>query len=181
VGPRRTPRNIDVYGYNLVHATDCGIRSFPKDAATTSAGTDRHYDTRFGCRLVRPLKRDFHIAGYGTCHEEDISVPRACDEVNPIAFEITKGIRRRGDLQLTGVAAAGIDLAHVQRTTKPVSYAAAQVSRRLLKASTLLSLDSTEVGATRSVHVERRSLCELFPTVCGDLDVVCRGNRLFGT
>jgi hypothetical protein len=101
--------------------------------------------------------------------------------VNPIAFEIVKGIRRRGDLQLTGVAAAGIDLAHVQRTTEPVAYALAQVGRGLLKASTVLSLDSTEVGATRRVHVERSRLRELFPTVSRDLDIVCRANSLFGT
>jgi hypothetical protein len=101
--------------------------------------------------------------------------------VNPKTLEIKKRIRCRGDLQFTGVAAAGIDLAHVQRTTKLVANAVAQVICGLLETSTFLSLQLTEVGATRSVDIERSGLRELFPTVSGDLDVAPRAHCLLGT
>ena len=83
-------------------------------------------------------------------------MPGAGHEVNAEALEVEERVRRRRNLQLAAVAAAGIDLAHVQRSSETAPDALPQTRRGLAEAGPgWASLAEGRAGPCR-VDVERR-------------------------
>ena len=56
-------------------------------------------------------------------------MPRARHQVDAEALEVVDRVGRRRDLQLAPVAAAGVDLAHVERAAEPAADPLAQTRR----------------------------------------------------
>ncbi len=58
------------------------------------------------------------MARDGAGHQQQVGVPRAGDEMDPVALEVVVGVVQRLDLEFAAVAGAGIDLADRQRATE---------------------------------------------------------------
>src|SRR5947207_2745690 len=71
-----------------------------------------------GRRLPRPYKRLGHVPRHGARHEQAVGVARRGDDVEPEALEVIVRPGERGDLELAGVAGAGVHVADRERAAE---------------------------------------------------------------
>jgi hypothetical protein len=84
----------------------------------TAAIADRDHELGLGRRVVRAPQRDGHVLGNGPGHEQHVRVPGARDEPDAEALDVVVRVAERVDLELAGVAGAGVDLPDRQRAAE---------------------------------------------------------------
>jgi len=121
---RRAARNVKINRKDCGYTTYAGI-AVGENAAVERAGACGNHPFRGGHRLIGPLQRFAHIPGYRSGSQEDVSMARRGDELQPEPFEIVEGVAERMQLKLARIAGPGVDM--------PDRQAPAQSrSRRLL-------------------------------------------------
>ena len=99
-----------------------------EDTAASPTVSNRNDDFWIRNGFECALERFFHVHRYRAGYEQQIRMPRACDEFNANSLDIVIRIIERLNLQLAPIARAGIDVADAERTAQDPSQILLQAS-----------------------------------------------------
>src|SRR5579863_8668779 len=106
-----------MHGNNIRNGAPACV-ALSKHSTACAAVSDGDNQLRARDCVVRALQSLFHVYRYGACNQQQIGVPRACNEFDPDALEVVVGIVERLDLQLAPITRAGIDMSNTERTAQ---------------------------------------------------------------
>src|SRR4029077_14442180 len=88
------------------------------NTARAAAVTEGNDGLRVRRGLVRALQSQLHVLRHWSRDEQQVRVPRTCDESNAERFEVVEGIVERMDLKFATVAGTSIDMTDTERAAE---------------------------------------------------------------
>ena len=113
----RTTSNRVMHGNDVRNGAPARV-ALSENSAAGSAVANSNDQFGIGYGIVGTLQGFFHIHGHRPRHQQQVGMPRACNEFDPDAFEVVIGIVERLDLQLAAITGAGIDVANTKGTAQ---------------------------------------------------------------
>jgi len=114
LGLGRTARDIHVHGEDFVHAAEEVIRP-DEGGAAGRAGPDGHYVFGLGHLRVQADQPVLGLPGHAAGHRQEVGVPRAAFAKDAEALEVVFWREGGGDLDVTAIAGARIEVEDPRR------------------------------------------------------------------